>query len=680
MTRRIAYTILSIIISLHFPLSAAVYGQSIEEATHQATPAPIVSQINEAPSPVPEQIQEIIEATPTPTPQQQSNDITPTPLPDIAALEPVAEPNMNEAMATPSAQTNEQSVITPEPSPTNAVSLPPQSPEPSVETAPSLSVVSIANTLNTNAIGGNPVIQNEQGGQSDIDLTDKTTCINADQDMGNIFINNNANLETSIDIESITGGNILESGQLETGGALAKTNISNLINTNLIGSCWNFMHINVFDRQDGDILLPYELDYLMSGIADMKPAAPLIDYQVKVNNTATIEANLVSMADTGNNLAATVESGQSNNDIRIMDTANTNIYGSNWLMLQVNAFEGWSGNLKNWWGDQVSIGNRLFAWLKVPNSDKIDKPESTVQIENNADVDNTVTSYASTGGNSVSSGSIKTGNAASLITLINRINTNIIGNNWYYAVLNLFDEFTGDVVFARPDIVVSGRGPDSASPGDLISQSFRIANTGSHLAENTQMKAILPDNAECVSAEGGVCVSGKAVWDPVDLNKEETKTVSVVFKLNPVPTEKQIITVFTASTTTDEPVQSNNSVTLSVATKYASGHQSEVAYSQNTNSTSVSPVETSALIQTISDEIPLTPRIIFADYRQVLEDNDSQIKGVQISIADPKTTARINLLKIMLWFALAGVMQNTKRKLSLLQIKRKLMHGAGGGR
>src|SRR5690606_19371843 len=74
----------------------------------------------------------------------------------------------------------------------------------------------------------------------------------------------------------------------------------------------------------------------------------------------------------------------------------------------------------------------------------------TVNIDNNASIDNEVLITANSGGNTISdtdNGVIETGNAYAGLNLINVANTNLIDSNYLLVTLNAFQDVNGDIVF-----------------------------------------------------------------------------------------------------------------------------------------------------------------------------------------------------------------------------------------
>ena len=112
--------------------------------------------------------------------------------------------------------------------------------------------------------------------------------------------------------------------------------------------------------------------------------------------------------------------------------------------------------------------------------------------ENNALLTNQITASANTGGNSINSnGQISTGNAFSVVNLLNFVNTNIISSFGFFGIINIFGTLDGDiggvdhfpVPSPEPEVLAASQdtsGPEVRVPGGQL-QTSMSTNVGTHV-------------------------------------------------------------------------------------------------------------------------------------------------------------------------------------------------------
>ncbi|MGB4965562.1 MAG: hypothetical protein WBO77_00430, partial [Microgenomates group bacterium] len=86
--------------------------------------------------------------------------------------------------------------------------------------------------------------------------------------------NNTADIQNDITLTSNTGdnsaiNNISSGTSVSTGDAYTSLNLFTMANTNLVGNCYFYGVINLFGSQNGDIILPYELDVLHNSLTPL---------------------------------------------------------------------------------------------------------------------------------------------------------------------------------------------------------------------------------------------------------------------------------------------------------------------------------------------------------------------------------------------------------------------------
>lgn len=415
-------------------------------------------------------------------------------------------------------------------------------------------------------------------------------------------------LENNFDIEAQSGANIAEgsTATINTGNVNVLVNLFNLLNTNLTGKNWFFSVVNVFNNLNGNIILPYEKWFYENGTGTSNPsvaaensapgegstnvaiASSAISTTVTNNNTAEVTNNLTTTADSGNNQAVgqttEITTGQADIENNLLNVVNTNITGNNWLFIAVNLLGKWTGQVINGSlgfflfnlgptnstsGESVSAvnqntggGSSNFAYGSLLNS-------QTVVNNNQALLTNNVNVLASSGSNKAltcglcrGSASVNTGNVSVKNNVGNVVNTNITGNNWYFAMINIFGNWAGDLVLARPDLAVSVTdNKDEVNPGGTLTYTITYKNLGEVLAENVILNNTIPENTSFISATGGNIAGRVITWDLGILNPGQEGSQEVAVKVDdglPVGTTT-LADLAQIATSMDEPKQANNS-------------------------------------------------------------------------------------------------------------------------
>lgn len=420
--------------------------------------------------------------------------------------------------------------------------------EASVNTGEAEAQTDAANVVNTNLVGEDywqVIINQFEDSQENLDLSSIEGIENLDADFISIlaanlntgsdstnlalavylslfavYNDNTATLINNLNVLASSGSNQANccDGSIQTGDAEALLNLFNMVNTNLIGSDWFFGMINLFGELEGDIILPNEWQFLgeegsggnssvvaaniNSGEGSTNQAIALSNDELNVcnDNEADLTNNVSVSANTGRNEingVGEIETGDADANLNLLNIVNTNIVGSRWVLLIINNFGEWVGEVLGWWGNVLTFGNTTLVWVQLPplgndedgttmalnantgeGSDNLALAQSqnltTVENHNVATVENNVSVVADTGNNKIegSSAEIQTGNAQASANIFNFLNTNIFGNNWYFVMVNIFDRFIGNILFHREPEPSSSSSPspDSSSPrtGEVI--------------------------------------------------------------------------------------------------------------------------------------------------------------------------------------------------------------------
>src|SRR3989344_3298062 len=181
----------------------------------------------------------------------------------------------------------------------------------------------------------------------------------------NVSNTNSANIENEVGTSAETGENGAEGdgSLIETGNAVAGSNVTNVVNTNLFNSPTFFVVFRIFGNWNGSVfnapegiswaetpsgleLFSTDQDSENNMVSDGN-----IDLNVETNNTANIRNNVKVFALTGENKAtsangdASIDTGNAYAGANVLNVINSNIVSSNWIIALINIFGDWSGNI-----------------------------------------------------------------------------------------------------------------------------------------------------------------------------------------------------------------------------------------------------------------------------------------------------------------------------------------------
>lgn len=514
-----------------------------EETAPTTTSSPSTDSDTGTPLDIGEQVFPTIAEKPKP------EELSITPYPDTVTTLPVSESTES---ATVDDEFSEHIESTPIP--------------PTIETGDAENKVTVENVINTNITGLNNcfiVITHNIDPHEAIDLTDNCEDVIISVEPTDETVNqvNDAHIQTTIMAIAETGKNVvlLPDGTIKTGNASASANLFNLVNTNIAGDNTLFGVINLFDDQQGDIILPYELEYVSMSV----PTANEIKKFVEQLNEATVINNVTTLTNTGLNSTerGTIETGEAQSIIQIYDKLNTNLFQSGFLILEINTYGVWEGELIGWWGEIMKSESQLTAFYNNPFSQNFQNNEQKNILQHNkAEITNTIALIADTGNNSASgAAAIQTGHAETKANIVTIANTNITGDNWYHIVINIFDTFKGNIIFPRPDIgITTTADKTTAQQDDEIMITTQFYNKGILWARDTLLTTEIPDGLEFIeSSFGGIFEQGKVSWDLGKLAAENFGSVWVKTRAKEA-SEKPIYTKSYITTSTDEPNQADN--------------------------------------------------------------------------------------------------------------------------
>jgi hypothetical protein len=466
-----------------------------------------------------------------------------------------------------------------------------------IDTGNAVAVSEVVNETNTSIItdNGTEMVENIYGTyEGDINLLDSFNSLleNAqtlNEENQSVFsameisIENDADIENNVETTANTGQNGIDADinaegsanintDIITGNAVAATDVVNIVNTTIIGNNWLFVVINVFGDWVGDLIVPGE------GLLSVPETQSPANMDVDIQNNANIQNNIETTANSGENeidadidadgkayLDADVATGDAVANSLVTNQVNTTIVKNNWFFLAINNMGNWMGNIVGW-NEEKNAYDTIFSF----DFDETEGAEegglagwfARIFIKNEADVQNNITTTANTGQNEIDAdidadgnadlgANINTGNAYAFSNVYNLVNTNLIGNNWMFATVNIFGSWQGDVEFAYPDLEITlDDGKSEVAPGEEINYSVRYKNAGKADCDSVNLNLTLPDG---VSAD-------ETSWNMPGLKAGEEKTMSVKARINDDVAENEVLDAMAdISTGTKEIVMANNS-------------------------------------------------------------------------------------------------------------------------
>jgi len=221
---------------------------------------------------------------------------------------------------------------------------------------------------------------------------------------------------------------------VDTGDSVSVVEVENDVNTTVVDSEVKTYNLNVFIL-DGDIDLSSEAaqEIAQDVVEDTGEASVNVGV-FEGENYAVIENDIVSFAGSGGNSAtadyAVIKTGDTYSIVTLVNRVNTTIVGSEVYFVTINIFGDVNGNI---------ILPELVGG-PTPSSAPLGVEE--VGLDNSAEVVNEVSSNANTGGNSAAE--VSTGDALSLVDIINLINQNYINTLFYYLNINVLGSWEGE--------------------------------------------------------------------------------------------------------------------------------------------------------------------------------------------------------------------------------------------
>jgi len=320
-----------------------------------------------------------------------------------------------------------------------------------------------------------------------------------------------------------------------TGDANTSATVVTAVNTNIDGVAVS--EFNIVDDHVGDIVLDFPSG-CVSGCANFGNSSAvnsgngdssqntaginsLTNDATFQTNTADIENNLYLAANSGDNTASrntggdsSITTGDANVVANVLTLANNNLAG-NVIYSVVNVF----GDLV---GD-IIMPEEYFNGLVAANSgngtgstnlaNASSETNNLINQNNTADIQNNLNFIANTGDNDVSrntngDNSVTTGDASVTAQVLNVVNTNIVGGDWWIVLVNEAGNWIGKILGAT-------EGSNYAGSNDF---RFTVDEAGQIIATN--------------SGNGAESNNNSTVDQLVNNSVNQTNTANVVNNLN----------------------------------------------------------------------------------------------------------------------------------------------------
>ncbi|MBI2029707.1 hypothetical protein HYT02_04780 [Candidatus Gottesmanbacteria bacterium] len=324
--------------------------------------------------------------------------------------------------------------------------------------------------------------------------------------------NNDAQVVNNVNVTGVSGLNTLSGNEdktaLMTGRIKILVALINFINTNYSGSDWYFAMINVFGSLNGDLILP-DPNYFLSTEGNVAIDSQVGDLTqvreqnttVTNNNNVEIENNISVTGDSGTNLAYANENfvkqntGSVTTESNLTNWLNINILGNNWVLLVINVFGTWYGQILGFPGQDpinspqsgtlvLSAGGTNNTGPNITSgSDTTSKSSENTDVQNNntAKIENNVNIKGISGQNTTNNNEdpvfVTTGWVDITTDLLNIVNMNVTGKKWMLVMVNVFGDFFGDITFPG---VKKEAAPEFKAEGELVQELVAVGSVDSN--------------------------------------------------------------------------------------------------------------------------------------------------------------------------------------------------------
>lgn len=250
---------------------------------------------------------------------------------------------------------------------------------------------------------------------------------------------------------------------------------------------------------------------------------PTPESGITATNSAEVSNSISSTSETGENSVTTensetptatesaINTGDAVSETSLQNTINTNSINSEVVYQTVNIFVEENGNIN------LSDPFTIAASAISENGDQPVINISVTSVNNYTYLSNDIVSTANTGINTINGGEaalINTGDAYSIVSLLNQVNFTIINSKLHIVTINIFGKLNGNIIL--PDVNAS-----TLCDGCGISLSI---DNNANLTNNVDSTAVTGQN----SIEGsGTITTGNAQSSVNNINLVNTNLVGV---------------------------------------------------------------------------------------------------------------------------------------------------------
>lgn len=325
------------------------------------------------------------------------------------------------------------------------------------------------------------------------------------KDISNTEVQNDGKINNTVDAAAITGQNDASKntsdGSITTGNANVAATLVNLLNTTVLNGNLLVSVQDIFGNLIGNITVPdigqmaaflaggqVSVDAQNSGTGSNSTNTVAVNVndqdKLAVKNNADVNTKVDATAITGQNEASAntgggqIDTGDATVAASNVTVANTTVEGGNWGLVIVNALNRWLGFLVGDSGQVRALSqDETIREIEARNSNTgsdstnaitvNDTTQQNTQVTNNANINNNVTATAITGQNTANmntgAGRIVTGKANIVATAVNLANTTVKNANLGIAVINVFGNWFGDLLYGGSSLLAAVGAPTSVA-------------------------------------------------------------------------------------------------------------------------------------------------------------------------------------------------------------------------
>ena len=291
-------------------------------------------------------------------------------------------------------------------------------------------------------------------------------------------------VETTLVTDASTGRNLIESktdsikdADLTSGKINVFANVLTVVNTNSINSELTTIAEN-YEALARDISLRFpegslgeKAQFLVAGVCDTDSVdcQSFSSFVLSNTNDADVHVDATLTGDSGHNsikagddiTRARLTTGDVNAVVNVLNIINTNLINSRWTIVSYNIFGNYDKDIIL--PSQLELLQFLSVGGSGPDLSGVEQVFININNENKATIENNVALNAVTGHDSMQSisddindSSIESGDAATLATVNNVYNNNILNAKWYLGIVNFLQGWSGKT-YSQPDHVLMSR-------------------------------------------------------------------------------------------------------------------------------------------------------------------------------------------------------------------------------